>query len=112
MTLSTKESLTDIAFNCLSQHTEEVPFSSLWQEVANAAGIPEEKKAKKKAQFYSALMLDNRFTARKGNNWDLAKRRKFDEIHANKALLDEYEDDTDEEEEEENLEEAASEEEF
>ncbi|MBQ9046547.1 MAG: DNA-directed RNA polymerase subunit delta [Solobacterium sp.] len=93
MSLSTKESMTDAAFTCLSKRKKEVEFSKLWQEVSKAVKVPEEQMSRKKAQFYSALMLDNRFASLKGNKWDLRNRRKFEEVHTNAELLSDAEDD-------------------
>ena len=95
-----KASMTDTAYNILSAGPGEMEFSVLWKEVAEIMQIPQEKRSRKKASFYSELMLDNRFASLKGNVWDLRKRRKFDEFHAVTDV-----DDEDEEEIEENTDE-------
>lgn len=92
-----KETMTDVAFGILSGLPSETSFSSLWKEVAERMAIPAEKMSRKKASFYSELMLDNRFASLKGNMWDLRSRRKFDEFHA----VTDVDDDDDEEEIEE-----------
>lgn len=103
MSLAQKENMTDVAFHCMSKRKKEIEFARLWQEVVKALKIPEEKQSRKKAQFYSELMLDSRFAALKGNKWDLRNRRKYEELHSNKELLDEIDDEYEESEEEENL---------
>jgi len=92
-----KETMTDVAFGILAGLPAETSFSSLWKEVAERMAIPAEKMSRKKASFYSELMLDNRFASLKGNMWDLRSRRKFDEFH---AVTDVDDDDDDEEIEE------------
>lgn len=74
-------SMTDVAVNCLLKRKREVEFGKLWTEVAKSMKIPEEKQKKKKSQFYSELMLDNRFASLENNKWDLRNRRKFDEVY-------------------------------
>ncbi len=90
------QSMTDVAFNCLSKKKKEVEFIKLWAEVAKQMDIPEEKQRKKKSQFYSELMLDSRFASLEGNKWDLRNRRKFDEVHISTSDIDEDEEDSDE----------------
>lgn len=79
--MTNNQTMTDAAFHCMSKRKKEIEFARLWQEVAKTMDIPPEKLSKKKAQFYSELMLDNRFASLKGNKWDLRSRRKFDEVH-------------------------------
>ena len=50
--------------------------------------IPEEKLKRKKSQFYSELMLDNRFASLDNNKWDLRNRRKYDEVHVNTSEIE------------------------
>lgn len=90
--MSVKETMTDTAFHYMSKKKKEIEFVKLWQEVAKILEIPEERLARKKAQFYSELMLDNRFASLKGNLWDLRSRRKFDEFHVNIDIDDNDED--------------------
>lgn len=113
MSSSKKESMCDAAYNCLVKHKNEMPFSKLWQAVVKTLEIPEELQSRKKAQFYSELMLDTRFASLKGNTWDLRNRRSFEEVHIGQNLIDEFDDDTDEiEEEEETQDVVKSEEEY
>ncbi len=79
--MSVSQSMTDVAFQCLSKRKREVDFLKLWADVSKQMNIPEEKLRKKKSQFYSELMLDSRFASLEGNKWDLRNRRKFDEVH-------------------------------
>ncbi len=113
MASSKKENMTDVAYNCLLKHDAEVPFPELWKEVLSNMDIPADKQSRKKAQFYSELMLDTRFASLKGNTWDLRNRRKFEEVHSSQSIIDEFEDDSDEiEEEEETTEVVKNEEEY
>ncbi len=108
-----KENMTDVAYNCLLKFDAEISFPQLWQEVLKNMDIPEDKRSRKKAQFYSELMLDTRFASLKGNMWDLRNRRKFDEVHSAQSIIDEFENDTDDIDEEEEVQETVkNEEEF
>ena len=73
--------MTDVAYNYLARKKKESDFIKLWNEVARIMEIPEEKKKRKKSQFYSELMMDSRFASLDNNKWDLRNRRKFDEVH-------------------------------
>ena len=113
MALVKKENMTDIAYACLVKHSGEVAFKTLWQEVAQMMAIPEELQSRKKSQFYSELMLDNRFASLKGNMWDIRNRRKYEEVHSSQSIIDEFENDTDDiDEEEETYETVKNEEEY
>jgi DNA-directed RNA polymerase subunit delta len=90
---------TDVAYDCLSKRKREIEFVKLWTEVAKTMKIPEDRLKRKKAQFYSELMLDSRFASLDNNKWDLRNRRKFEEVHIS---TEEIEMD-DEEEDEESL---------
>ncbi len=79
--MSVSQSMTDVAFQCLSKRKKEIDFLKLWADVSKQMNIPEEKLRKKKSQFYSELMLDSRFASLEGNKWDLRNRRKFEEVH-------------------------------
>ncbi len=98
--MAPKETMTDAAYNLMTKRKKEIEFARLWQEVAKTMEIPDEKLQRKKAQFYSELMLDTRFASLKGNKWDLRSRRKFDEFHKEVEVSD-MDDDVDEIEEEE-----------
>lgn len=93
--------MTDVAYQCMSKRKKEVEFSKLWQEVAKSMKIPEEQLARKKASFYSELMLDNRFASLKGNKWDLRNRRSYDEVRLDQVEADDMDDEELEEVEEE-----------
>ncbi len=93
-----KLSMTDVAYNFMLENKGEVAFLQLWEKVCEALAIPTDKQRRKKSQFYSELMLDNRFASLDDNRWDLRNRRKFDELHTDKSeisLDDEEEEDTD-----------------
>jgi len=98
--MSYNQTMTDVAYNCLSAHKMEMEFLKLWNEVAAIMEIPEEKQRRKKSQFYSELMLDNRFASFPENKWDLRNRRKFEEVHIDTSEI-ELEDDEEEEQLEE-----------
>ena len=53
--------MTDVAYNCLSKRKKGMEFIKLYDEVIKTLEIPENLQKKKRAQFYSELMLDNRF---------------------------------------------------
>lgn len=90
------QTMTDAAYNCMSKRKKEIEFARLWQEVAKVMKIPPEKLSRKKAQFYSELMVDNRFASLKGNKWDLRSRRKFDEVHISTSDIELDDGETDE----------------
>ena len=73
--------MTDVAYNYLSKRKRAMYFLKLYEEVVKKMEIPENLQKKKRAQFYSELMLDNRFTSLKDNKWDLRARYTFDETH-------------------------------
>lgn len=98
MSLANKESMTDVAFACISKRKKEMEFARLWQEVSKVMKYTEEQSKKKKSQFYSELMLDSRFASLKGNKWDLRNRRKYEEVHSNSNLVSDLDDDMDERE--------------
>jgi DNA-directed RNA polymerase subunit delta len=86
--MSYNQTMTDVAYNCLSKRKREIEFAKLWTEVSKTMKIPEEKLKRKKSQFYSELMLDNRFASLENNKWDLRNRRKFDEVHVNTSEIE------------------------
>lgn len=112
MSVTAKESMTDIAYHCMSKRKKEVEFARLWQEVSKTLKIPEEKLDRKKAQFYSELMLDSRFASLKGNKWDLRNRRKLEEVHSDAASLLDGDDEEEREDEDESLDLPKGEDEF
>lgn len=94
--MSGKETMTDVAYNWMSKRKKEVDFLKLWNTVSEQMHIPEEKQKRKKSQFYSDLMLDNRFASLGGNKWDLRNRRKFDEVHVDTSDIELEDDEIDE----------------
>lgn len=74
-------SMTEIAFEILSDQEKERSFNELWQIVSAELQFSEEQKVNKIAPFYSALTLDTRFIALKDNMWDLRKRHTYNEAH-------------------------------
>lgn len=100
MEIRAKMTMTDAAFSCMEKRKKEVEFVQLWQDVAKAMRIPEEQLVRKKRQFYSELMVDNRFAALRGNKWDLRSRRRFDELHIADADMEDTEEEREEIEEE------------
>ncbi len=89
--MAVKVTMTDTAYNLLGKRKKEVEFSKLWQQVSETMNIPEAQLTRKKRQFYSELMMDNRFAALKDNKWDLRSRRSYDEMHASDDLEDDEE---------------------
>ena len=86
--MSYNQTMTDVAYRCLSKRKTEIEFAKLWAEVSKTMKIPEEKLKRKKSQFYSELMLDNRFASLDNNKWDLRNRRKYDEVHVNTSEIE------------------------
>lgn len=82
--MSINKTMTDIAYESLNKKKKRIAFVQLWDEVVKHMDIPEEKKKRKKSQFYSELLLDNRFVSFENNSWDLRNRHKFSEIHIDK----------------------------
>lgn len=94
--MSYNQTMTDVAYNCLSKRKREIDFAKLWAEVSKTMKIPEEKLKRKKSQFYSELMLDTRFASLENNKWDLRNRRKYDEVHVNTSEIEIDDDENDE----------------
>ncbi len=90
------QTMTDVAYSCLSKRKKEVEFGKLWTEVSKTMKIPEEKMKRKKSQFYSELMLDTRFASLDNNKWDLRNRRSFSEVHVSTSDIEIDDDETDE----------------
>ena len=91
-----KISLTDAAYDYLKTINTAVAFAELYAAAAEAAGLSEELKRKKKNSFYSQLSLDSRFTQEKNNTWDLKERHSFEETHIKVEEIDTDDDDEDE----------------
>lgn len=91
--MAEKQTMADVAYDFLLKRKKEVTFLKLWEAVCKAISIPEEKQRKKKSQFYSEIMLDNRFASLEGNKWDLRNRRKFDEVHMDTSDIELDDDD-------------------
>ena len=98
--MSTKVTMTDTAYNCMTKRKKEIEFSKLWQEVSKAMKIPEEKLSRKKRQFYAELMDDRRFASLSGNKWDLRSRRSYSEVSADAIILEDDDEMEDAEEQE------------
>ena len=75
--MASAKSMADIAYDILSKKKRSVHFGRLWEEVAKIYGASNDHIGR----FYSDLTLDSRFVSLKGNKWDLAERRKFNESH-------------------------------
>ncbi len=103
--------MTDTAYACMSKRKKEMEFNRLWADVAKTMKIPEDQLARKKASFYSQLMLDPRFAALSGNKWDLRDRHSFEEVHGGQAEAED-DDDVDEDAEEEEEAELPAEDEY
>lgn len=46
--MSVSQSMTDVAYQCLSKRKKEIDFAKLWAEVSKQMSIPEEKLRKKR----------------------------------------------------------------
>lgn len=82
------QTMTDVAYDYLSKRKKGVEFLSLYGEIIEKMNIPENLQKRKRAQFYSELMLDNRFTSLKDNKWDLRSRHTFDETHIDTSAIE------------------------
>ena len=92
--MASAKSMTDIAYDLMSNKKRSVAFAKLWADVSKIFGASNDLIGK----FYTDLTLDSRFVSLKDNKWDLTERRKFEETHID---LSEIELDDDEEEESE-----------
>ncbi len=72
--------MTDIAYEFMKTKNG-IPFLTLWNEVCTTLGFSQAQSEAKIAQFYSALMLDARFTALPDNKWDLRKNYTYKDTH-------------------------------
>lgn len=96
--MTANRSMTDVAYELLTQHKTSVDFKELWNQVVSILGYDENLAKKKLVQFYNDIMLDKRFASLEGNKWDLKSRRKFEEVHVDtSAIIIEDDDDLDEE---------------
>lgn len=94
-----KISLIDAAYGYLKNAGGCVPFLELYQNAADMAGLAEDLRKRKKSSFYSQLSLDERFTQRENNTWDLREHHSYEETHIRVDQLDgdDDEEETDEE---------------
>lgn len=97
-----KQSMMDVAYECLCKAGSSMEFLPLFNEVSTILEIPADKIRRKKAQFYSELSLDSRFVSFENNCWDLKTRHTFSETFIDTSAI---EDEGDEEEEVEEIEE-------
>ena len=94
-------SMTDVAYEIMKKEKTVAVFGQLWQEVSKVLGLNETQTTNKIASFYSALMLDTRFTLLADNKWDLRERHKYTETHIDTSAIliddedEEYSDDDD-----------------
>lgn len=94
-------SMTDVAYEIMKKEKTVAVFGQLWQEVSKVLGLNEVQTTNKIASFYSALMLDTRFTLLADNKWDLRERHKYTETHIDTSAIliddedEEYTDDND-----------------
>ncbi len=103
--------MTDVAYEILSKRKRAIAFTKLWEEVNKKMAFTPDVASRKIASFYSAMMLDPRFTSLSENRWDLSNRHTFDENHVDTTSI-ELEDDEElsyDEESEEILEEYSEE---
>lgn len=98
-------SMTDVAFNVLEKEKKVKDFATLWNEVSTSLQMDNLTKERKIAQFYTELMLDNRFASLENNMWDLRSRHLYDETHISLSEIIDEDDECDDEECGEELEE-------
>jgi len=89
-------SMNEIAFDILAKRKTSIAFEKLWKGVSNELGYNDNQAMNKIASFYSAMMLDNRFTQLDSNKWDLRSRHTFSETHIDTSAIV-IEDDSDDE---------------
>lgn len=80
-------SMTDVAYEIMKKEKTVAVFGQLWQEVSKTLGLSEVQTTNKIASFYSALMLDTRFTLLADNKWDLRERHKYTETHIDTSAI-------------------------
>lgn len=79
--------MTDVAYEIMKKEKTVAVFGQLWQEVSKTLGLSEVQTTNKIASFYSALMLDTRFTLLADNKWDLRERHKYTETHIDTSAI-------------------------
>ncbi|MCF0115410.1 MAG: DNA-directed RNA polymerase subunit delta [Erysipelotrichaceae bacterium] len=94
-----KQSMMDVAYECLSKAGSSMEFLSLFNEVSGILEIPSDKIRRKKAQFYSELSMDSRFVSFENNCWDLKTRHTFNETFIDTSVMEDENEDEEEEEE-------------
>ena len=80
-------SMTDVAYQLLSKKKNSVAFNKLWDEVSQIMGYSENVADRKIASFYTAMMLDSRFTSLSNNKWDLRSRHTYNETHYDTSAI-------------------------
>lgn len=90
-------SMTDVAYDLMSKKKRCIAFGKLWEEVCEKMGFDQKMSEKKIAQFYTDMMLDNRFAALEENKWDLRSRRTYEETHFDTSAIIIEDEDSDEE---------------
>lgn len=80
-------SMTDVAYDLMKKKKKEIPFNKIWEDVSKVMGLNETQTMNKIAPFYSALMLDPRFTLLPDNKWDLRERHTYSETHIDTSSL-------------------------
>ena len=80
-------SMTDVAYQLLSKKKNSVAFNKLWDEVSQIMGYSENVADRKIASFYTAMMLDSRFTSLSNNKWALRSRHTYNETHYDTSAI-------------------------
>lgn len=94
-------SMTDCAFDVLSNVKGEISFKELFDEVCKLQEISDDKKEDLIADLFTLLNLDGRFAVLKNNMVDLRSRRTYDEIKVDMQSLYDIEESVDSESEDE-----------
>ncbi len=90
------QSMTDIAYNVLAKKKKGLAFSEVWGQITETLNLDTAAQQKKIAQFYTEMMLDNRFISLEDNQWDLRSRHSFNRPQVEAIDLDDDEDEYDE----------------
>ena len=102
-----KRSMVEVGYELLTKKQGPQKFIKLWKEVSEVLGLDEGESNEYVSDFYTNLILDERFVLLEDNTWDLRERQSFDKVHID--MNDVYSEI--EEEEKEQVEEAEDDEE-
>ena len=100
-----KRSMVEVGYELLSKKQGPQKFNKFWNETSQMLGLDEEEANEYISDFYTSLILDERFVLLEDNTWDLRERQSFDKVHIDMndvySEVEEEEKELKEEEEEE-----------